>query len=325
MSTTTFLVRVPSEAADASSTPESSVNALRESEQRYRLLFEHNPHPMWMHDEETLRFVAVNDAAVRNYGYSREEFLSMTVADIRPAEEASGIEPSPHQPGPVLHMRKDGSVQWVDVTAHPVWTQSEKLTFVLAQDATKRKGLEDELRRKAAQGSKTPALLQSLIEQFEQAKELARRRNQRLAILAVDFDGLEHINETFGESVADEFLKASLKRMKLALRASDTVERTGGDEFAIIAGPVASPAECRGIAERMLSVQRAAMKMDELELPTSISVGLSIYPEDGDSLTDLLRRACYGLNQAKEAGRDCCRRYSAQEIAGTLDATPINR
>lgn len=316
MAMTTSLLTLPCQAEAPLSTPETP-KALRESELRYRLLFEDNPHPMWMHDPETLRFVAVNDAAVRRYGYTRDEFLRMTLADIRAAEDAAGDKQRPKR-----HMRKDGSLLWVDVTTFEAPTPEGNIAFVLAQDVTERKGQEDESRRRAKHESPTGAPIQPLVEQFEQAKELARRRNQRLAILAVDFDGLTHINETFGNSVGDEFLEASLKRMKLALRSSDTVARTGGNEFAIIAGPVACPAECRGIAERMLSVQRAAMKVD-VELPSSISVGLAIYPEDGDSLSDLLRRADYGLNQARQAGRDCCRRYSAQEFtvgqkAGTV-------
>jgi diguanylate cyclase (GGDEF)-like protein/PAS domain S-box-containing protein len=323
MAMTPSLLNLPCQ-ADAPPSTSESLEALRESEQRYRLLFEHNPQPMWMHDAETLQFVAVNDAAVRRFGYSREEFLGMTVPDIRPGERVQEIMPNVPPPdgpaGPVPHRHKNGSVLWVEVTTHPVFTPSEKLTFVLAQDVTKQKGLEEDPRRKTQHDPLPVVPDQSLVEQFEQAKDIARKRNQKLAILAVEFDGLKQINETFENGVGDDFLNTSLKRMKLALRASDTVARAHGDEFAIIAGPVAGPAECRGIAERMLSVQRAAMKMDELELPSTISVGLAIYPEDGDSLHDLLRRAEYGLNQAKQSGRDCCRRCSIQEFVGNQAA-----
>src|SRR5262245_22533938 len=65
--------------------------AMRESEEQYRLLFESNPHAMWVYDLETLRFLAVNDAAIERYGYSREEFLSMTLAQIRPPEDVQKL------------------------------------------------------------------------------------------------------------------------------------------------------------------------------------------------------------------------------------------
>ena len=69
-------------------------------EQRYRLLFERHPLPMWVYDAQTLRFLAVNDAAVRHYGYSREEFLAMAITDIRPAEEVQQLLASIEQEGP---------------------------------------------------------------------------------------------------------------------------------------------------------------------------------------------------------------------------------
>ena len=69
----------------------AELERLRESEASYRRLFEVNPHPMWVYDLETLRFLAVNDAAVRRYGYSREEFLALTIRDIRPPEDVPAL------------------------------------------------------------------------------------------------------------------------------------------------------------------------------------------------------------------------------------------
>ena len=67
------------------------INHFRESEQGYRLLFDSNPHPMWIYDRETLAFLAVNDAAILSYGYSREEFLAKTIKDIRPPEDIPSL------------------------------------------------------------------------------------------------------------------------------------------------------------------------------------------------------------------------------------------
>src|SRR5262249_51911006 len=71
-----------------------AVAALRDSEERYRMLFESNPHPMWVYERDTLRFLAVNEAAVRRYGYSRQEFLNMTIEDIRPPEDRAAVRMS---------------------------------------------------------------------------------------------------------------------------------------------------------------------------------------------------------------------------------------
>src|SRR5215470_9371216 len=99
--------------------------ALRKSEAQYRLLFESNPQAMWVYDQETRRFLAVNNAAIQRYGYSREEFLSMTIHDIRPSDEGqrlteylSHTNPAFNQAGEWLHQKKDGTVINVEITSN---------------------------------------------------------------------------------------------------------------------------------------------------------------------------------------------------------------
>jgi len=127
--------------------------ALRKSEAQYRLLFESNPQPMWVYDLQTLRFLAVNDAAIRHYGYSRAEFLDMTIKDIRSAEDAarlsdyidSGRTDLDHA-GEWRHCKKDGTVINVEVTANRLSFAGRPAEFVLAQDITERKKAETALR-----------------------------------------------------------------------------------------------------------------------------------------------------------------------------------
>ncbi|HKP38273.1 MAG TPA: PAS domain S-box protein, partial [Pyrinomonadaceae bacterium] len=100
--------------------------ALRDTEARYRLLFDSNPLPMWVYDRDTLMFLAINDAAVSHYGYSREEFLSMTIKDIRSAEEVPTLldiissESGFNSAGTWKHLKKDGSVIDVEIISHPL-------------------------------------------------------------------------------------------------------------------------------------------------------------------------------------------------------------
>ncbi|PYS96265.1 MAG: hybrid sensor histidine kinase/response regulator [Acidobacteria bacterium] len=127
---------------------------LRESEERYRLLFENNPHPMWVYDLETLRFLAVNEAAVRHYGYSREEFLTMTIKDIRPPEDVPALLENITRIGEELdkagvwrHRKKDGGVIDVEITSHTLVFAGRRAEVVLANDVTERKMLEEQLRQ----------------------------------------------------------------------------------------------------------------------------------------------------------------------------------
>jgi PAS domain S-box-containing protein len=127
--------------------------ALRKSEAQYRLLFESNPQSMWVYDVETLRFLAVNDAAIRRYGYSRAEFLSMTIMDIRPPEDvqlladhlAERTDEVDHA-GQWRHRKKDGTIINVEVTANRLNFAGRPAEFVLANDITERKRAETALR-----------------------------------------------------------------------------------------------------------------------------------------------------------------------------------
>jgi two-component system cell cycle sensor histidine kinase/response regulator CckA len=123
--------------------------ALRDSEERYRLLFESNPQPMWVYDVETLAFLAVNKSAVHHYGYSPEEFLSMTIEDIRPAEDLpafydfvardpQGLE----RAGEWRHVTRDGSIIEVEITSHSLVFADRRAELILANDVTERNRLQ---------------------------------------------------------------------------------------------------------------------------------------------------------------------------------------
>jgi PAS domain S-box-containing protein len=126
--------------------------ALTDSEQRYRTLFESNPHPMWVFDVATLRFLTVNDAAVAHYGYSREEFLAMTIADIRPPQDVhalqravSALEDPLGAPTVWRHRLKDGRLIHVEVTSHELEYDGRPARMVLAHDITERLLAQDAL------------------------------------------------------------------------------------------------------------------------------------------------------------------------------------
>lgn len=118
---------------------------LRASEERYRLLFKNNPHPMWVYDLDTLQFIAVNQAAIENYGYTRDEFLNMTIGEIRAPEKfprflqnRSQVDAEIDLTSVCQHQKKNGTIIDVEITSYELVFDNRKAELVLAQDVTDR-------------------------------------------------------------------------------------------------------------------------------------------------------------------------------------------
>ena len=165
---------------------------LKDSERRYRSLFESNPHPMWVYDMQTLGFINVNDAAVAHYGYSHKEFLNMSIRDIRPAEDLASLLQSVddgerhHSPEPWRHRLKDGRIIYVEISSHTLEYGGRRARMVLAHDITER------------------LLAQQALEQVNETLE--RRVGERTRELAVSNRELE----SFAYSVSHD-LRAPLQ------------------------------------------------------------------------------------------------------------------
>ncbi len=160
----------------------------REGDRRYRMLFEANPQPMWIFDVETLEFLAVNDAAVRHYGYAREEFLAMSIMDIRPAEETPGppVTGAGRRPEVAFtrHQRKDGTVMDMEIVSHELEMDGRRARLVLATDISER--------------TRIRAALHHSQEQLRQAQRLDAMG--RLAVgIAHDFNNILTTIRGFGD------------------------------------------------------------------------------------------------------------------------------
>lgn len=207
---------------------------LLQSEQRYRMLFEANPLPMWVFDLDTLGFLAVNDAAVRHYGYSRDEFLAMTIADIRPVEDLPAFHRAHNSAsgdfgtlGETRHRLKDGTLIDVEISWHKIDFLGRAARLVLASDITERRRAEGEKEKLHAQ-----TLLQTA--RFHQLFE-----NTPMGIVMVDpDDGVVHANPEFHRMFqfeADELMGHRLNELiaptEMAAEASDLSRRTFNREI----------------------------------------------------------------------------------------------
>ncbi|MDN3547290.1 PAS domain S-box protein [Mucilaginibacter aquaedulcis] len=132
----------------------SDKKELLRSEQQYRDIYESNPNPMWIYDSETLQIVSVNDAAVASYGYSKKQFLSKSILDIRPAEDAEKTKNAAHeisdklnQSGRWRHIKQNGQLIDVNITSHKINFSNKQGVLVMAKDITERVQFEEQLEK----------------------------------------------------------------------------------------------------------------------------------------------------------------------------------
>jgi diguanylate cyclase (GGDEF)-like protein/PAS domain S-box-containing protein len=283
--------------------------AVGRATEHYRLLFAAHPHPMWVHDPETLRILEVNDAAVTHYGYSREEFVNMTLPDLRPTEDVEAIlrensaANSTKLTGPWRHRRKDGSYIQVDMASHFIDFQGRKCSFVLVQDVTDRQQLHEQLVHQAHHDLLTGLPNRLLLEdRMHQSLAQAARYGQQAAVLCLDLDRFKQINDTYGHATGDLCLQQVVSRISARLRAVDTFARTGGDEFVIILGELANRHSALMVARSVLESINKPVEVDGATFDISASIGISIYPEDGTDAAQLRRLADAAMYRAKQAG-----------------------
>jgi two-component system, NtrC family, sensor kinase len=180
--------------------PARTYEDLRKSEAQYRALFENNPHPMWVYDERTLRFLTVNEAAVRRYGYSREEFLSLTIKHIRNAEDVPALLKAIGEDGPGLanagvwkHRKKDGSIIDVEVTSYGLIFDGKRAQLVLAFDVTDKQRVQQALREKIDELAATTQQMwqaSKLATVGELAASIAHELNNPLATVSLRVESL---------------------------------------------------------------------------------------------------------------------------------------
>jgi diguanylate cyclase (GGDEF)-like protein/PAS domain S-box-containing protein len=280
--------------------------------QEYRVLFENNPHPMWIFDTETLQFLAVNDAAVARYGYTEKEFRGMTLRDIRPVDEVGAVEEvianmPENEPvivsGPWTHILRDGRRIQVEVSAHTISFEGKRARFSLVQDVTERQQLHHRLLHQAHHDMLTglPNRL-LLLDRMEQALASAARRGKKAAVMCMDLDRFKQINDTYGHSVGDLCLKHVAERLKSRLRAEDTVARSGGEEFTVIVGDLASADDATRIVDDLLAALRKPLVADQYPIDLTASFGIAMYPDHGTDAAELWRNADAAMYRVKRSG-----------------------
>lgn len=150
---------------------------------------------------------------------------------------------------------------------------------------------------------------------LQQALAQSQRRAQPLAVAYLDLDGFKAINDTHGHDIGDELLVRVSQRMKMALREGDTLARIGGDEFIAVLVDLDQAQDCKPILERLLEAASTPVSVGNLLLRVSASVGVTLYPGDGQDADELIRHADHAMYQAKHSGKNRYHMFDAEHDA----------
>ena len=279
------------------------LDALRASEERYRILFENNPQPMWVEDAETGAFLAVNEAAVRHYGWEREKFLTLRSADLR-LDPGAAAEQRAGSPAVERHRTASGEAHDLELSVHEVVFESRRALLVAATDVTARRKAQARLLQAAfydpLTGLPNRALFKDRLEiAFARAKG---REAARFAVFFLDLDRFKLVNDSLGHRAGDELLVQIARRLESCRRAGDTVARLGGDEFTLLVEGVATDEEAIAVAERVHRSLIPPYMIEGHEVFAGASIGIALGGPATERVEHLLRDADTAMYRAKVRG-----------------------
>ena len=287
------------------------------------------PVPCWVYDPKTLAFMDVNAAACAAYGYSRDEFLAMSILDIRPPEDRENARRNVQEAGtqetvvdgPWRHLRRDGTIVEVDVAATTVDYGGREGRLVLMTDVSERQRVRERVAYLAAHDALTGLPNRKVVLQYLE-REISRAQMQEsgIAVLSLDIDGFRTLNDTLGHARGDELLRIVARRLEGAVPNGAAVGREGSDAFVIVVPNVRSIDEIAELARRLQRAIRSPVTLGRHEVVVDASVGISRYPEDGLDGETLVRHADTALVRAKARGHG-----SVQEFAARMHALALKR
>jgi len=277
--------------------------------------------------DPTGRVATWNTGAERIKGYSAEEIIGSHFSRFYtqpdrdrglPAHELETAIATGRYEDEGWRVHKDGTTFWANVIITAVFDDAGTLVGFgkVTRDLTERKRIEDQLWQVAHYDSLTGLPNRRLgVDRLQQSLKKAAREETRVALLYIDLDNFKRINDTMGHALGDELLKVLAQRLKQHLRESDTVARMGGDEFLVIIDPAHHPESIAALAMKLEAAISEPMHTADIDVNTSCSIGISLYPQDCDNADDLIRAGDLAMYSAKERGKHCYAFYNPEMTA----------
>ena len=294
---------------------------LKNSEERYRTLVESSTDAILMLDRER-NAVTCNQAFLDLFGYQKSEVEGQSIRIVHPSEESfraygKATYPLVERVGSLREewdlMRKDGAIFSAEIVTSPIRSLDGTTTgyICLIRDITARKRAEEELAYMATHDSLTGLPNRTLFsDRLTMALTRARRSKKNLAVMLLDLDYFKDVNDTLGHSMGDHLLRAVGNRLSGLLRKGDTIARIGGDEFLLLLPELLQIEYATTLAQKILHAFREPFVFNDHQLHITTSIGIAIFPDDGDNADTLMKNADIAMYRTKNKGRDGFQRYT---------------
>ena len=257
----------------------------------------------------------VNPAFTRITGYAPDEVIGRNprfLESLEPNQSAmeeirAAVREQREGTAVLRNRRKDGTPFWNELCIAPVRDDVGATTHFVGvlNDVSMAREHESRLRHQATHDSLTGLPNRVMLhDRLDQAIAYARRARDQLAVLWLDLDHFKFVNDSYGHRTGDELLTLVAGRLRAAVRDSDTVVRLGGDEFVVLMLGVGGEADASGAARRVLDGLNQPFELEGRRLHASASVGISLFPEDGQTSEQLLMHADTAMYRAKSEGRN---------------------
>jgi diguanylate cyclase (GGDEF)-like protein/PAS domain S-box-containing protein len=287
--------------------------------------------PILVKDSQ-LRFVLVNQALCDFTGIARERFIGRTDADLfDPAEVAvfnamdrqvlATGQPNVNEE---VHTHADGSLRTIRTTKTMfVDDDGNKVLVGIFTDLTALRTAQRELEsanvrlHELAHQDRLTGLPNRMYFEETLAREVsaAERRKETFAVLFMDLNGFKHVNDTYGHSIGDELITRAGARLAKTARRSDFVARLGGDEFVVVARN-ADAVVARRLADRLAVAIDAPFDLSSTQAHVTVSIGIAIFPRDGENSDQLIKHADAAMYRAKRVTRQAVEFYDPQGDSG---------
>ncbi len=269
--------------------------------------------------DATGKIIYASQAFIDVCGYTKEELLHQPHSILRHPDMPKSIfkemwktiQSGETWRGEIKNLKKDGDFYWVDAIVSADYDEQQNIIgyTALRMDITSQK----EAQYLAEHDFLTTLPNRAKFEEIAQhAIKIAKRDKTFLAVVFIDFDKFKNINDTLGHHVGDEMLKVVAIRLQNALREVDTVARIGGDEFVLLLESLQSINIITKIMDKVLAKLRVPLDIFGNSLHVTASLGISVFPNDGDGILQLMKNADGAMYHAKEKGRDNYQFYTQE-------------